>query len=638
MSSQDNMPPAGGYAVRGEPTIYTGVTPPPPPSGPPPAPPPPYVPPPPPPPPPYVPPFFPPFFPPGFFAPPFFPPGFFSPPAFLPSPQYSAVTSTVGGFYFSINNSDGIETYSATTTAGSVSISGTTVTVTGLDVNKSATVTVTDSELYYTGNSSQITGTSLNQSISAPTFSSPIAQTNGFQTSITNYDSTITYTVSVSYGTVSVFSPPSSPGEIIITGLSPGQAATVSVKAHKFGYADATGTQNGMANGPALIPNILTYAPGATTTSFNGTITNYDASYTWGYSATNGGTVSLGTLSGSTLPFTVSNLSPKSSSVITVTTQKSGYTSGSASATGYTKVNPPNLYIGSEQNGGFTIGLSVYDSTLSYDATAETAGTVTRSTTSTGYYSSVPQWTVTGLTGGQSSTVTITASDSNGNYQSNSAQITGIGGLTPAFGTNTPTNDGFTGSITNYNSSYTWSLTTDVGSVSSIQSNGSFTVTNAIPPTAINVTATVKSGSNQIGQANTTGYTNLPIPTFSAPVEKSGGGGFTVNITNYSSSYTYSISVDTGTLVKGTPSGSNYPLTVSGLTNNDTVTITVNVSENPYGNQTGSLTFSNGVKSIKTNVNGSWVSMTKMYINNNGSWTPAKAIYINNNGTWTQIK
>lgn len=74
------------------------------------------------------------------------------------------------------------------------------------------------------------------------------------------------------------------------------------------------------------------------------------------------------------------------------------------------------------------------------------------------------------LSPGTTYTGTVTVTSSTGNTASANYSLTTSTGsaLTPTFGANTSTADGFTGSVTNYNSAYTWNT----------PSNGSFTLTN----------------------------------------------------------------------------------------------------------------------------------------------------------------
>ena len=59
--------------------------------------------------------------------------------------------------------------------------------------------------------------------------------------------------------------------------------------------------------------------------------------------------------------------------------------------------------------------------------------------------------------------------------------------------------------------------------------------------------------------------------------------GFTVNVTNYSTSYTYTVSASNGAIAsKGAASGSTLPITVSGLAQNASSTLTVTTARSGY--------------------------------------------------------
>lgn len=76
----------------------------------------------------------------------------------LATPILSSATSQSGGFFFTIDNYNALNTYNVSTSAGSVSRSGNTVTVSGLSEGQSATVTVSATRSGY-GNSNSATRT-----------------------------------------------------------------------------------------------------------------------------------------------------------------------------------------------------------------------------------------------------------------------------------------------------------------------------------------------------------------------------------------------------------------------------------------------------------------------------------------------
>jgi hypothetical protein len=77
-------------------------------------------------------------------------------------------------------------------------------------------------------------------------------------------------------------------------------------------------------------------------------------------------------------------------------------------------------------------------------------------------------------------------------------------------------------------------------------------------------------------------------PTFGA--NTSAAGGFTGSITNYSASYTWGISTNSGSVSFGAPSGSTYPFTVSGLGSGASATVTVTTSRLGYASGSASTT------------------------------------------------
>jgi hypothetical protein len=66
---------------------------------------------------------------------------------------------------------------------------------------------------------------------------------------------------------------------------------------------------------------------------------------------------------------------------------------------------------------------------------------------------------------------------------------------------------------------------------------------------------------------------NRPVPTYDTPVRTA--TGYTVNVTNYNSKYVYTPKPDTGTVAVGVASGSILPITLSGVLESTTVTISV---------------------------------------------------------------
>ena len=122
------------------------------------------------------------------------------------------------------------------------------------------------------------------------------------------------------------------------SGLSANTAYTLAL----YGYNGTTlsSTSSGGSYSTTKIA-ALTPTFGSNTSvsgGFTGSVTNYDANYTWTIS-TNSGSVSFGSPSGGSRPFTVSGLSLGASATVTVNTSRTNYFDGSAQTTGTASSN-----------------------------------------------------------------------------------------------------------------------------------------------------------------------------------------------------------------------------------------------------------------------------------------------------------
>ena len=106
---------------------------------------------------------------------------------------------------------------------------------------------------------------------------------------------------------------------------------------------NASGSTAAFSSNTATVLGVaLTPTFGANTSvagGFTGSVTNYDANFTWNTPSVASGTLTAGTFTwsspvGSTRAFTVSGLGSLASSTVTVITTRSGYNSGSAQTTG----------------------------------------------------------------------------------------------------------------------------------------------------------------------------------------------------------------------------------------------------------------------------------------------------------------
>jgi hypothetical protein len=158
--------------------------------------------------------------------------------------------------------------------------------------------------------------------------------------------------------------------------------------------------------------------------------------------------------------------------------------------------------------------------------------------------------------------------------------------LTPELGTYTRTANGFTVAITNYNTAYTWAGTaTNGGSVSfsGTNGNGLATITGVSPNTASVATITTTRTDYRTGTVTSVSTNSLGAaltPTVSSVTPTF--GGFTFNVTNYNSAYTFSLSATSGTATAGTASGNSLPITVSGLSSGQSATVSISTTRSGY--------------------------------------------------------
>ena len=298
---------------------------------------------------------------------------------------------------------------------------------------------------------------------------------------------------------------------------------------------------------PALIPtfgNITLTTNGFTVPISNYNYSNYKSAFRWVVTAT-AGQVSINSLG----VITVTGLVLDGSSEVTVTTSRADYVSGSATIIGgslKTAISPtfgtPTL-----TNNGFTVQISNYNEEYTWAGTATGGGSV--------FVDSTGLVTVTNVPVGTSSIATITTTRTG--YISSSATVTATSltgtALTPTLGAPTSTAGGFTVQISNYSSAYSWAGTATASGLVAISNTGLVTVTNVASLTSSTATITATRTGYTTGSAQITGKSLVGAalnPTFGTPIPTL--DGFTVQITNYNSTYEWNGSVFVGGALSGT--------------------------------------------------------------------------------------
>ncbi|NDA80520.1 MAG: hypothetical protein EBX92_05240, partial [Actinobacteria bacterium] len=220
---------------------------------------------------------------------------------------------------------------------------------------------------------------------------------------------------------------------------------------------------------------------------------------------------------------------------------------------------------------GFTVPITNFDPAFTWRASVDNNGGV-----AIGVDGVV---TVTGIAGGATATIAVTTSRPK--YDNGAASISGVAlnaPLIPTFGTATPTVDGFTVPITNYSADYTWA--TSVASGTATITAGVLTVAGQSSAEQALVTVTTTRATYATGRAQVvaTALADGLTPNFGPSLGSA--DGFTIQVRNYSSAYTWSVSASTGSATIN----SSGLITVTGLAAGTSATVTVGTSK------TGSFT------------------------------------------------
>lgn len=414
-----------------------------------------------------------------------------------------------------------------------------------------------------------------------PTFSTPVSTAVGFTVNVTNYDLAYTFTPSTSAGSVLVSSIRDHTLRLTVSALAFGTSATVTVTTARTGYGVGTATVTGSALLAPLTPTFSTPVP--TANGFTVNVTNYDPGYKF-TQRTSAGHLAAGVASGTTLPLTITQLTSKSSATITVSTSRNGYVAGRATATGTKLPNTgliPTFSTPVSTATGFTVNVTNYNSAYTFTPTSSTGTVVVGEK-----HDRNLRLTVSALAPGASAVVTVTTIRTG--FGVGTATVTGsalLAALTPTFSTPVSTATGFTVNVTNYDSAYKFSPKASAGHVNAgVASSNTLTLTVQLDSrSSATITVTVTRPGYVTGHATVTG-SKLPsaalIPTFSTPV--STATGFTVNVTNYNSAYTFTPTSSAGSVVVGKKHDHNLALTVTGLAAGTSSTLTVATARNGY--------------------------------------------------------
>jgi hypothetical protein len=411
---------------------------------------------------------------------------------------FGSATSTTGGFAVPVTNHSADYTWSVSATSGTAAISNSgVVTVTGM-TGATSTVTVSTRRNGYTSLGSTFTYATT-PGLEA-TFGTPSSTSDGFTVSISNYDAAYTWSATATQGGTVVIN---GSGLVTVTGLQPGTTSTLSVLANRTGYSTGVATVSGAStNGAALTPTFGSVT--RTEGGFTVAVTSFSSDYRWTAEITAGDTAGIAVVDEGTL--IVSNVAAGQSATATVTATRSGYDNGTATVSGSALSGGALIPVygrSTATSTGFSVPITNYDSAFTWAATATGGATATVASGTV---------TVSGLSDGQSSTVTVAATRSgraDGSSSFTGAALTGTNNtlaasLTPTFGTPTGTANGFRVSITNYDASYTWAGVTSRNATVSIAA-GVATVSGLAASQADTLYVTTNKSGSATGSASVNG-------------------------------------------------------------------------------------------------------------------------------------
>jgi hypothetical protein len=335
---------------------------------------------------------------------------------------------------------------------------------------------------------------------------STISQTT-INTDISNFDARYSWRAAITSGSTPGASVVIANNQLVISGLSAGASVTVCVTTMRNGYLDGSGCYTGSTQGiyTGLIPRF-----GASTisqTTINTDISNFDARYSWRAAITSGSTPGASVVIANN-QLVISGLSAGASVTVCVTTMRNGYLDGSGCYTGstlppkassiplYWVVYPASTYcpnqafvaeVGFGGASGAIPGLSIefdfngnkFYATTNQEGKASFSYTPSTSDNSISVYAR--------YAGG----ATVNAVQSTTRTSTKASNCAPIAGLTPTFGPRLANSydGGFNYQITNYDSAYSWTVSTTAGSAS-INSSGLVSVIRVNPKQSVTLTVT----------------------------------------------------------------------------------------------------------------------------------------------------
>ncbi|NQU36692.1 MAG: hypothetical protein HQ526_03735, partial [Actinobacteria bacterium] len=504
-------------------------------------------------------------------------------------PDFGTSQPQDGGFTAEIINYDPSFDWNLTATAGSVGIDTATGTdllvVTGLGIGKSSTVKVDTAKAGYLPGTNSTDGESIRAAFN-PAFAPVTRTADGFTSEITNYVAGFDLVWETTAGTWRLDTDGPT-AYLEVTGLNPGDRATVTVATSQDGYFDGTGEVSGRAIRGGALPDFGT--PVQEANGFTAPITNYDPYYSWTVTSTPGTAAIVEStvddvVEGSVV---VSGLTDGQSATATVvrTPPEGAATENLVTSSALAGARVPALGDPVPADGGFSIPITNYDGAFDWDPQT-TAGSASIDT------SGAPQVVVTGLGVGETATVTVATSQEG--YRDGTSTEDGTStkaALNPTFGTAVPGDLSFTIPITNYNAAFTWNVQATAGTPS-IDTSGvqaMVVVTGLTDGETSEVTVTTSQQPAFFdGSATTPGIAlQAAYQPDLAGTATEGNRSFTIDILNYDSDYQWSAESEAGS-ASVEYLNSQWVVVVSGLEPQVPTTVTVKAKRDGYKEGTDS--------------------------------------------------
>jgi titin len=327
-------------------------------------------------------------------------------------------------------------------------------------------------------------GSAAQGSALTPSFGTITSNASGYDVAITNFDGRLNWSGTGDTGTaVSV----GSDGIAHVTGVRPGETATVAISSSSFDRATGTASVTGASLLSALIP--VLGATTATNDGYTASITNYSSLFSW-VAGLETGTASITPVDSTTATLRVGGQNGGGSVLTKVTTRRQGYADG-VSYIRSTATNPgllPLFGASVQALDGFSVQLSNYDPAYTWTVTSS-AGTVSLSNSGL--------VTVKGMASGATAVVSVKTSRTG--YFDVLGTTTGYAAvgnaITPRFGLTSSNATGFTVQISNFDTGFAWAGVGTNGESVTVSRTGLVTVTGvtALRNSVVTISAS-KSG------------------------------------------------------------------------------------------------------------------------------------------------